>query len=162
LIEGDLRIEIVERLEGGGVGEVKLLVERQADDASEGEFVLCQLVGCRDEALLLVLVIDLRAEDVEPGIGPGVMAGDGLVERDFGSCEFGVDGVDAGLIRDAEKIRVADGEDDKVAGVFRRELSGAEAVLGCNVVLESRNVDQILSEIGAEVDYLEGADDGPD
>ena len=75
-------------------------------------------------------------------------------------CELGVDGLDAGLVRDAEEVGVAYGEHDHVAGVFGGELGGGEVVLGRDVVLERGDVDEVLGEVGAEVDDLEGADDG--
>ena len=81
---------------------------------------LASCVGGGDEALLLVLVVDLGAEDVEARIGSGVVPGVGLVEGDLGGGEFCVDGVDAGLVRDAEEVGVADGEDDEVRGRLPR------------------------------------------
>ena len=77
----------------------KCLVERKADGAGQGELVLGELVGGGDQALLLVLVVDLGAQHVEAGAGAGVVRGGGLVERDFGGGEFGVDGFDARLRR---------------------------------------------------------------
>ena len=88
------------------------------------------------------------------------MRGDGLIERDLGGGQFGVDGFDARRVRDAEQVGVADGEDDEVAGVFGGELGALEVVLGGDVVLQRRDVDEVLGEVGAEVDDLEGADDG--
>ncbi len=63
-------------------------------------------------------------------------------------------------VGDAEQVGVADGENDEVAGVFGGELRALEVVLRGDVVLERGDVDEILSEVGAEVDDLEGADDG--
>ncbi len=100
----------------------KCLIERKADGAGEGELVLLEAVFGGDEALLLVLVVDLGAEDVEAGAGAGVVGGGGLVERDLGGGELGVDGFDAGCVGDAEQVGVAYGEDDEVAGVFGGEF----------------------------------------
>ena len=136
------------------------LVEGKADGAGEGELVLLEIVFGGDEALLLVLVVDLGAEDVEAGAGAGVVGGDGLVERDLRGGQFGVDGFDARCVGDAEEIGVAYGEDDEVAGVFGGEFGAFEVVLRGDVVLQRGDVDEILGEVGAEVDDLEGADDG--
>ncbi len=160
LLEGLLRVDVVERLEGRGVGEAEVLVERKADGAGERELVFGELVAGGDEVLLLVLVVDLGAEDVEAGADAGIVRGDGLIERDLGGGEFGVDGLDARGVGDAEQVGVADGEDDHVAGVFGGELCGLKVVLGGEVVLERLDVDEVLREVGAEVDDLKGADDG--
>ena len=42
--EGGLGIDVVERLEGHEVGQAKVLVERKADGAGEGELVLLEVV----------------------------------------------------------------------------------------------------------------------
>ncbi len=129
-------IGLIEGGVGDRIGEAEVLVEREADGAGEGQPVLGELVGGGDEGLLLVLVVDLGAEDVEAGAGAGVVGGGGLIERDLGGGEFGVDGFDAGLIGDAEEIGVADGEDDEVAGIIGGELGAGEVVLGGDVVLD--------------------------
>jgi len=45
------------------------LVEGKGRCAGEGELVLLEVVLRRDEALLLVLVVDLGAQHVEAGAG---------------------------------------------------------------------------------------------
>ena len=160
LDEGSLGIDVVEGLEGNEIGEAELLVEREPDGAGEGEFVLLEVVLSGDEALLLVLIIDLSAEDVEPRTGSRVVLRNGLIERDLRGGELGIDGFDAGGICDAKEVGVAYGEDDEIAGVFGGILRAFEVVPGGEVVLQCGDVYQILREIGAEVDDLKGTDDG--
>ena len=112
--------------------------------------------------MLLALVIDLGAEDVEAGAGAGFVVVGGLVEGELGVIELGVDGCDAGLVGDTEEVGVADGEDDEVAGILGGELGGLKVVLGGHVLLEGGEVDEVLGEVGAEVFYLKGSDDGFD
>jgi len=50
--------------------------------------------------------------------------------------------------------------DDEVAGVFGGEFGALEVVLRGDVVFQRGDVDEIRGEEGAEVDDLEGADDG--
>ncbi len=160
LNEGGLGVDVVQRFEGDEVGEAEDLVERKADGAGEGELVLLEVVLRRDEALLLVLVVDLSAQHVEAGAGAGVVGRDGLIERDLRRCQFRVHGFDTRCVRDAEQIGVAYSQDDQVACVFRGEFGALEVVLRGDVVFQRGDVDQIRGEVGAEVDDLEGADDG--
>ena len=96
-----LGVNVVEGGVGCLVGKAEVLIEREADGTGEGEFVLGEGVDGRDEGLLLVLVVDLGAEDVELGAGTGVMVGVCLVEGDPGGGELSLDGLDAGLVGDA-------------------------------------------------------------
>ena len=100
--EGGVGIEVVERLVGLGITDPVLLVERQADGAGERDLVFGKLIAGGDEGLLLALVIDLGAQDVEARAGSGVMRGDGLVEGELGGFQSGVDGLDAGAVRYAD------------------------------------------------------------
>lgn len=109
---------------------------------------------------MLVLVVDLGAENVEPRAGAGIVIGRGLVEGDLGGEELCVDGFDARGIGDAEQVSVADGENDEVAGVFGGELCAFEVVFRGEIVFQRGDVDEVLGEVGAEVDDLEGPDDG--
>jgi len=69
------------------------------------------------------------------------------------------DGLDAGGIRDAEQIGVADREDDEVARVLCGEAGALEVMLRGDVILQRGDVDQVLGEVGAKVDDLEWSDD---
>ena len=91
---------------------------------------------------------------------PASWAASGLIERDLRGRQFGVDGFDASGICDAEQVGVADGEDDEVAGIFCGEFGALEVMLRGDVVLQRRDIDQVLGEVGAEVDDLKGSDDG--
>ena len=160
LREGDGRIEVVERGIRSGVGQAEVLIERQADGTGKGQLVFLPLIFGRDERLLLVLVVDLGAQNVETGAGSGVVRRGGLVKRDLGGSELGGDSLDAGLVSDTEQVGVADGEGDKVTGVFRIELRALKVVLGGQVVLERGNVYKVLGKISPEIGHLERANDG--
>ena len=70
---------MVEPLEWDKIGQAKGLVERESDGTGESELVLLEIIFGRDETLLLVLIVDLGTEDVEPRAGAGVVGGGGLV-----------------------------------------------------------------------------------
>ncbi len=59
------------------LGESKLLTRRQADDASQGQFLLVEIVARGDELLLAGLQFNLRAQSIDGWIQPRLL----LVDR---------------------------------------------------------------------------------
>jgi hypothetical protein len=153
-------IEVVQRGVGLRVGEAISLVERQPDGARQRQLVLGQLVGCGDKRLLLVLVVHLRAQNVEPRTDAGVMRGRGLVQRELAGGQLGVHRGDARGVGQAEQVGVAHGEYHHLSRVFGGELRRGKVVPGGDVALQRRDVDEALREVGAEVFHLKRTDDG--
>ena len=133
-----LRIQVVQRGVGLGVGEPVGLIQRQTDGARQRKLVLGQLVGGGDQALLLVLVIHLRAQHIQPRADAGVVRGRGLVQRDLAGGKLGVDRGDARRVGNAQQIRVAHSQHHQVARVLCGQLGGGEVVFRGDVVLQRR------------------------
>ena len=110
--------------------------------------------------MLLVLLVDLSAEHVEAGAGAGVVVCYGLIKGDLRCRQLRVHGLDARGVGDAEQVSIAYGEDNQIACIFCGEFGALEVVFRSDVILQCGDVDQVLSEVGTEVDDLKGSDDG--
>ena len=156
LRERGLRVQIVQRLVRRGVGQGILLIERQANRPRQRNFIFRQLVHRRNQRLLLVLVIHLRAQHVQPRTGAGLMRRHSLVVAQLRGLQLRLHGVDARLVRDAEQVGVAHRQHHHVARILRGEPGGGKAVFRRKVSLQRPDVHQVLRQVGSKVDHLEG------
>ena len=108
-----------------GFGDVEILAGRQSDDAAQRELVLCELVFLRNQALLLLLQLHLRSQNVDSGrrSGPPLIGG-AIVERLRG-LHLGADGVGSRGVGDDLQIRSGHCLHYQVARILRRKTRGA-------------------------------------
>src|SRR5260370_860837 len=87
------------------------------------------------------------------------MVSDRLIQRELRGRQRGGYRIDTGRVRDAQQICIPHRQDNQVAGIRSRQLRAGKVVFRGNVVLQGRDVHQILCKGRAEVHHLKGSDD---
>ena len=138
-------------LERSLVGELDRLACRNAEHAGELNLVFGEDVHRGEIVLLALLVVDLRAEDVEADADAGVVTRDGLIVEGLGRARLRGGVGDVGLIAEDLQVKRADGEDDIAAVAEGLQINDAGLVGGAAEELE----------VGGEVEeHLIDADAG--
>jgi hypothetical protein len=159
LLERIVERESGRRGERDIIGQLIVLVWRKAGHARQGNLLLGQLRFQRDDALLLGELFDFAAVDVNLGReAGGPLLERLLVERGCG-VQLGVRGLDALAGGDDLEVCSGDREDDRVAGVAGRKLSGAIEVAGRAIVVPGGEIDDRLRDAAAQIDIVVGTDD---
>ena len=151
--------QVVERRERHLVGQRELLPRRQADGPRQLQLRLLEVVLRDDEALALVLDLDLGAQDVDAGDQPRGLEVGRLLEERLRGVLLRVRDVDPARGGHRFEVEIDRDQHDEVARRLDAARLGALVERGGAVVVERAQVDDRLREADPRVEDVERSDD---